>query len=67
MRALSKEESTYRNIRISRQIYRELLKLKALSEVAKERKVSFDELLSEMIALYQNVVKELIKGLKIDH
>lgn len=51
----------YKNIRISEEVHTELFKLKSLAALYHGRVVSYDDLLRDMIGLYQSV----INGMKI--
>jgi len=47
----------YVTIRIKDATYREFLKLRSVAELSSDRRVTFDELLSSMIAFHQNLLK----------
>jgi hypothetical protein len=57
----------YKNLRLLRETHQELYKLKSLAQVAKGKNVTYDELLHDMIAIYQTVIKDLIKKLRVDY
>jgi len=50
-----------RNVRIGEETYQELFKLKSLIQAMRGRNMTYDEMISEMLGLYQN----LIKGTKV--
>jgi predicted CopG family antitoxin len=53
--------SKTRNIRISEETYQELFKLKSLLQAMRGKNITYDEVIGEMVGLYQS----LVKGTKI--